>query len=310
MDRLDEFCTYHMGCDGECNGTLLAAWADEKKLGIAERFNLSYFYSLVYNVPSAIYMLVEIEGISEDPERWVAVNKDKVIFQSDRRWVSIQKRFNDALEEFATALMDGTDYMRIAVNGDEIDVARAVEETQKWYYFSRFAAYLFVETVSATCHLRQVSNPEFDFEHGDTATSGLMNIYRLDGEADAYDRTGRISPETTGRLSGMLRSVCDEIYRRGGDSSQTCVETSLCAYRKFHKGSRYNGYYLDRQLGELYMYPTMNEGSVGYVNELFDLRSELFPHWMLGEFRNWDGIRKRMKSFYKRNGRVNGRGDA
>ena len=310
MDRMTEFCAYHMGCDGECNGTLLSAWANKRGLSTAERFNLSYFYSLVYNVPSAIFMFEESDCISSDPESWAEENKKKVIFQSDRRWVSIKRRFNDALKEFSEELKDGNDYMLKATKDGRLDTTRAVDEARGWYYFSRFAAYLFVETLSATCNLRQVNNPRFDFEHGDTATSGLMNIFWLDEEADAYDRTGAIERATRDELDGMLETVCEEIGRLGGDQGQTCVETSLCAYRKFHKGSRYNGYYLDRQLGELLKYPTMNEDSIGYVNELFDLRAELFPHWMLGEFRNWDGIRKHMKTFYRRNGRVNGRGDA
>ena len=309
MSRMDEFVTYHNGCDGECNGTLLAAWADTKNLETAERFDLSYMYALVYNIPSAIFMMREADAISSDVDRWVDENRRRLMFQSDRRWVAIKRRLNDALREFSSMLRGGEEYMSLVTQGDEIDVTTAIEETQGWYYFSRFAAYLFVETLAAVCHLRQVNSPRFDFEHGDTATSGLMNVFGFDRDADEYDRTGKTRRELRERLDGMLEEACQRISESGGNPSQTCVETSLCAYRKFHKGTRYNGYYLDRQLGELVTYPMLNDDSIDYVNELYELRSELFPHWMLGECRSWDGIRNGMKKFYIRNGRVNGRGD-
>jgi len=136
-----------------------------------------------------------------------------------------------------------------------------------------------------------------------------MNVFGFDTDADEYDKTGKMRHELRAGLDAMLDELCQAISESGGNPSQTCIETSLCAYRKFHKGSRYNGYYLDRQLDELMRYPMMNEASIDYVNELYELRSRLFPHWMLGECRNWDGIRKQMKKFYIRNGRMNGRGD-
>jgi len=70
----------------------------------------------------------------------------------------------------------------------------------------------------------------------------------------------------------------------------------LCAYRKFFKGSRYNGYYLDRMLEEvIYMkkyYPNVSE-------QIFEIRKRNFDKKYLGELNGWNGIRKECKKLYR-----------
>ena len=307
---MGEFVRYHNGCDGECNGILLTAWADLKETPEADRFDLAFFYATVYNIPSAIFMLNERDGIVSDPDGWCKNNKCRLIFQSDRRYMRCNGSLEKTLRYFAENLAGGSEYTKATVTDGLIRTDMAVRTCQEWPNFGRFGAYLFTETLTYLLHLESANAPRFDFRNGATATSGLMNVFGFDREAEEFDRRKRI-PESMSleQLDVLLAMIAEAVEESGGNADYSCLETSLCAYRKFFKGSRYNGFYLDRQLGELYRYPTMNEGSIGYVNELFDLRSELFPHWMLGEFRNWDGIRKHMKTFYRRNGRVNGRGD-
>lgn len=310
MSRMEEFVRYHNGCDGECNGILLAAWADLKGISDADRFDLAFFYATVYNIPSAIFMLNERDGILSDSDGWCKDNKRRLIFQSDRRYMRCNGSLEKTLRHFAENLAGGSGYTEATVTGGRISTDRAVRMCQEWPSFGRFGAYLFTETLTYLMHLESTEAPTFDFGNGSTATSGLMNLFGFDSEADWFDRHKRIPDGMTiGQLDGLLAATAEEVRASGGNPDYSCIETSLCAYRKFFKGSRYNGYYLDRQLSELVSYPTINAESIGYVNELYDLRSDLFPHWMLGEFRGWDGIRKHMKTFYKRNGRVNGRGD-
>lgn len=305
-DRLAEFTAYHIGGDGECNGILLKAWADMKELRRSERFDLAFFYATVYNIPSAIFMLGESGAIIRDPDGWCAENKGKLIFQSDRRYMRCNGTLERTLEHFSRNLAGGEAFVAKTVHGKEIDTAAAISLCQEWPNYGRFGAYLFTETLTYLLSLESANRPAFDFANGATATSGVMNVFGLDTEADEFDRRKRI-PENVSleQLDALLAMISESVEEAGGDSDIACLETSLCAYRKFYKGSRYNGYYLDRQLDELMAYPSINPGSAEAVNELYDLRAELFDHRYLGEFGGWDGVRKEMKGYYKRHGEVN-----
>lgn len=307
MSRIEEFVRYHNGCDGECNGILLAAWADMKGLTEPERFNLAFFYATVYNIPSAIHMLNGVSEIKSDPDGWCSKNRERLIFQSDRRYMRCNNALERTLGHFSRNLAGGESYIQATVKDGRIDTKRAIELCQEWPNFGRFGAYLFTETLTYVLHLESANSPRFDFRNGATATSGLMNLFGFDREAEEFDRRKRI-PESMSlvQLDGLLATIAGVIEESGGNADYSCVETSLCAYRKFFKGSRYNGFYLDRQLEELVSYPQINPYSSGYVNELYELRSKLFPWQMLGECCGWSGIRKDMKRYYQRHGRVNG----
>lgn len=299
-NRIDEFIEYHMNGDGECNGVLLKAWADSKGLPESARFDLAFFYATVYNIPSAIFMLDKVSEIIGDPLKWCAVNKGRLIFQSDRRYMRCNGALERTLWHFSRNLAGGEAFMAKTVHGDEIDTAVAISLCQEWPNYGRFGAYLFTETLTYLLGLESANRPAFDFANGATATSGVMNVFGFDAEADEFDRQKKIPANVSLRqLDALLATIADEVDMAGGNSDISCLETSLCAYRKFFKGSRYNGYYLDRQLEELMAYPTINPNCSEYVNELYDLRAELFDHRYLGEFGGWDGVRKECKRLYR-----------
>lgn len=306
MSRVGEFVRYHNGFDGECNGVLLSAWADRRGLSSEDRFDLAYMYSVVYNVPSAIYLFDNRAGILEDVDGWVSANKDRLLFQSDRRWMRIGDRLNRCLEQFRSNLTGGGEFLQLTVQDGIIDASEAIRIALGWYYFSRFGAYLFAETLAHTLGVEQANNPKFDWENGDTATSGALNLMGMPSEADEFD-AGKGIPKNVSlaQLDAFLATIADAVESAGGDSSVSCLETSLCAYRKFVKGSRYNGYYIDRQLGELVSYPEINPNASTYINELYELRAEIFPSGYLGEMHNWLGVRRKMKKYFQRYGRIN-----
>ena len=90
----------------------------------------------------------------------------------------------------------------------------------------------------------------------------------------------------------------------GLDANPTKLETSLCAYRKFYKGTRYNGYYLDRMLEELVYFKRNYPEYDKITDELYDIRSKCFQHDYLGEYHGWFGVRKELKKLYKEYGAI------
>ena len=292
-ERMKEFVKYHMTGDGECNGILLKAYADKHDMSLQERYDLAYFYSVTYCIPSAVIMLKSRAEILQNPEQWAERNKERLIFQSDRRYAKLNNRFQKILVDYAANIKDAEAYIDATVKGNTIIIKKALNISMSWYYFERFCAFLFIETLCLLMGYSAVNMP-IQWKDGDTATSGLMNLFGFDKSADYFDKHDRLP--SNNRLIQAIRKA-------GGETNVTEVETSLCAYRKFYKGSRYNGYYLDRQLEELRYYE-QQPGTGIIVKELYQLRKKLFPHKYLGELHNWNGVRRECKTLYKRTGQM------
>lgn len=300
-DRIREFVEYHKTGDGECNGILLKAFADLHQMTVQERYDLAYFYSVTYCIPSAIIIFRAKKELLKAPDEWATAHKSDLIFQSDRRYVRVGKNFQKMMIEYARSNSSAEKFISKTVVGTTMNIQKAVTEVQKWFFFGRFGAFLFVETLCVLMDYKATS-ASISWKDGDTATSGLMNVFGLDKSAEHFDREEKLpSNLIEQKLDLLYKKLILHIKASGGDTNTTKVETSLCAYRKFYKGSRYNGYYLDRQLEELNHYKGFPE-IASEIKELFDLRRTLFAHKYLGELHDWKGVRKDCKTLYKRTG--------
>lgn len=298
-ERMREFVDYHINGDGECNAILLAEYANRNSLTSQERFDLAYFFATVYCCESAIILLKNRDRIRSNTEKTADVLKPEMIFQSDRKYMKMRNCFPRALE-FWTERLQNIRADKF-INHGIIDLRNAVLEVERWYMFGRFSAFLFLETY-ATLMNSDVTEYTIDWKNGDTATSGLLNLFGKDVEANEFDARG-ILRTTPDKLDAWFKKVASRVSSNGGDANATKLETSHCAYRKFYKGSRYNGYYLDRMLEELVWYgklPKYNR----LTAELYSIRKAVFPDEMLGELHGWNGIRKENKKLYQEYGIV------
>lgn len=295
LKRLYEFVDYHIHGDGECNGIVLKSWANTHELSLEDRADLCYFFAITYCVESAIVMYFARDLILQNPIAWARENKKKIVFQSDRKYIKML----DAFEKCTSFWVNHReDILHISLQ-EPFDLTLLIPIVEKWEYFGRFSAYLFLETVAQVFNCT-VLNADMDWEHGNTATSGLLNLYGYDKFANQFDKTQKL-PEgfTQERMQRMVEPVLNMIEKNGGNANITFVETSLCAYRKFFKGSRYNGYYLDRMLEEII---EMQNNFPQISKELLELRASLFDVKYLGEISGWSGIRKECKKLYKEQG--------
>ena len=297
-ERMDEFVTYHRDGDGECNAIVLKAWADKNNLSAGDRFDLAYFFATTYCVESGIILYKNRDSIANEPEKTAELLKPRMIFQSDRRYVRIQSRFANMLKSWSKTVVKSNPSWWM--DNSTLDLNRAISTVEKWYYFGRFAAFLFVETYSTLLGCK-TTDTTIDWKNGDTATSGLLNLFGYDVEANVFDREGQLllAPD---KLDGLFSSVVFSAEKVGAETNTTKLETSLCAYRKFYKGSRYNGYYLDRMLEELRWYQKEKPEYAGITDELFAIRGRCFPHDMLGELHGWEGVRRENKKLYQEYG--------
>lgn len=291
-ERIIEFVNYHKNGDGECNNVVLKEWATSHCSTLQEKYELAYFFSITYCIESAIVLFTNKKEIYKDITRWIKNNKDKIIFQSDRKYIRMKDSFEKVLRNFEKN--NSVDEFLSNVTEDGIIIlSRAIPYVSLWDMFGRFSAFLFLETLVELTQI-PIENTTIEWKRGNTATSGLMNVFGFDKEADYFDKTGKLAlSEKT--MDEMLDCIIRAIRKSGGNDNVTEIETSLCAYRKFYKGTRYNGYYLDRMLEEIVAmqdeYPEISE-------ELTEIRKKHFDSRYLGEISGWNGIRKHMKKSY------------
>ena len=298
--RMKEFVHYHINGDGECNNVVLKEWAARHNLDEQERYELAFVFSVTYCVESAIILFEkQRNGVCLDVTQLMGL-KPILVFQSDRKYMAMRNCFFECMDYFYKNNRDSAKFLASVSDGKVINLDKAIKTVSKWVMFGRFSSFLFLETLVELTKY-EIKNTTIDWKHGDTATSGLLNLFGYDKRANLFDKTGKLTiPEE--QMDRMLYKTLSEIERKGGVTNVTEVETSLCAYRKFYKASRYNGFYLDRMLEEIYK---MQAGYPEISQELLNIRAAKFDKHYLGEFGGWRGIRKSMKKYYLNTGEIN-----
>lgn len=303
--RLQEFVWYHINGDGDCNGQTLRAYARMKNLSKQDCFDLAYFYATTYCCVSAIFLLQNREQIRRSPSRFAIEHKGKLIFQSDRKYVRRRNTFQNMLEDWKQNLQGEQSRFdeETSANSGIINTTDALSIVQKWQFFGRFSAYLFVETYCDILNLRATRAVGLTYE-GDSMTfaGGACYVYAKDAEAQYIQKEHKL-PFTTEQFERMLRGIQQQVRANGGDDSLVKLETSLCAYEKFFKGTRYNGFYADRMLGEITEMrkePEMSE----ICADVLKARKAAIAQRYLGELHGWNGIRKDLKKEYQRTNKI------
>ena len=298
-ERMTEFVIYHMNGDGECNNVVLKEWAKRRNLNMQDRYDLAILFSITYCVQSAIILFEEQKKNGGLYKNQISNLKPHILFQSDRKYMKMKDNFERAVEDYQNNHKLVDDFLYKTKENGVINLKKAIKYVSSWVMYGRFASFLFLETFVELTGI-DIENTTIDWKNGDTATSGLLNVFGYDDEANNFDKTGRL-PFNTISMDKMLYMVINKTEQMGGDSNVTKLETSLCAYRKFYKGSRYNGFYLDRMLEEIYLmereYPKISR-------ELIEIRNKCFDSKYLGEIGGWRGIRKELKKYYINTGNI------
>lgn len=250
------------------------------------------FYSLTYSVPTTIVLLEKKKELLLEPKKFWKRYKNRLLFQSDRKYVKLNDRFIDGY--FSVKLSGIYDYL----DGEEVlDLEKCVNMVENCYSFGRFSAFLLLETYSNVFN-RNFTNNKLDWLHGSTVTSGMLNVLGYDKEANLWDKNHNlpINPDEFDNISNKL------LQKVSRGKNLTVLETNLCAYRKLFKGSRYIGYYSDRVLEELYSTIEQFPEHLKELEILFIAREMVIPEKYLGEKHGWTGIRKELKKYYLENG--------
>lgn len=204
-----EYITYHKQGDAGVEERMIASLCRHYALDGWDSFRLIYFYTMTYHIPSALAMLLEGER-----------DMKRLKFRTDRRYVRCNGAYDRLLEE-----LKKDKYERLlAVSTTQ----EAYDEVSRWYFFGRYAAFLFLEVYMNVFSPKWVDDVAYAWEPGENYTKGAVHVM---GTSD--------------------RAVLDKFLRDAiSDTGENAfsIETSLCSVAKFVKGTRWNGYYTERML--------------------------------------------------------------
>lgn len=206
----DQYIAYHKRGDAGVEERMIAALSRHFRLSGWDAFRLIYFYTMTYHIPSALDML--------NGERDIK----RLKFRTDRRYVRCNGAFPRLLEELTPEKYEAVSACRTT--------SEAYKVVRGWYFFGRYAAYLFLEVWANVFSPGWVDDLYPDWEADENYTKGALSLTRNGAKAalDNFLDRARIDAK-------------DNVF---------AIETSLCAIAKFAKGTRWDGYYTERMLAD------------------------------------------------------------
>lgn len=207
----EQYIAYHKQGDAGVEERMIASLCRYFDLNMWDSFRLIYFYTMTYHIPSALAMLL-------DGERDIK----RLKFRTDRRYV----RCNGAFPRLLAELTEDKHERLMNVKTTQ----EAYDEVKSWYFFGRYAAFLFLEVYCNVFSPEWEDNVKYGWEPNENYTLGAISLTRSNEKS-------------------VLDNFLERAKKDAGDNA-FAIETSLCAIAKFAKGTRWNGYYTERMLDE------------------------------------------------------------
>lgn len=246
--------------------------ADRFELNMEQRHWIAYLYGLSYCAPTAFYMYNEFPDYEcVDTDRlsaWWVENKSKCLFQTDRLRVKSNDQVIDSFKSYRSlARHSQQEYFNVE-NWKEI-----YKKIQSIKYFGRFSLFNYLDVLNAITDTNK-KPPYLNMVEAESCRNGL---------AYAIDRIDLVDKKLTRQDAVHLHNEFLRLLKtKKGNVFQ--IETTLCAYKKYRRGKRYVGYYLDRMHKEIKALESAVKEGV-YWNVLWQYRSETYDHKYLAEFK-------------------------
>lgn len=227
--------------------------ADRFELNVEQRFWLAFLYAASYCVPTAWYTFNEFPDYAfvdlGRMERWWAGNRDKLHFQTDRRWTRSRNLFVGQVASYRDVVGASQEerFVGFVAGSPQATYERAYDCLIGVSQFGQFSMFLYLESVHALTGFA-MEPPSLSLPEAKSSCNGLCYALGLDDLLRGHDYGQSVLPAAAyPALDDSLR----EVQALCGGDSLWALETSLCAYKKVHRGTRYLGYYIDRQHDEI-----------------------------------------------------------
>lgn len=257
---------------------------DRFELNIEQRYWLAFLYATCYCGPTVFYMYNEFPDFEKVDfgrlERWWNSHKSSLIFQTDRQrvrstnvWVPTVKSYFELIRPLTQAekfslFIGPTKFMTYI---------SAWEEMIRVRNFGRFSMFLYLEAVHVVTGFPMEPWSMDINRDNESCRNGLLwafNRQHLIGQ--------NMTPREQGRLQDQFDALVAMMRGENPKNSVWNIETTLCAYKKYRKGQRHPGHYLNRQGREIAVLQSRIRDGVDW-SVLWDYRRETYRPEVLQE---------------------------
>lgn len=296
-DRLAEYRAFHWAMydagDIDPAYAMLRYVAERFDLNPDQRYWLAFLYAMTYNGPTAYYMLsefpdLELAEAGRLKRWWDGGGRAASAFQSDRRWIRSRNQFVPAVLSYQAVLgglsqVDWWEHLRAPTPEQTYD--RAMFVCGAVQHVGRFTLFSWLEAVHVlTGYPMRPSG--LDLREAESSRNGLAYALGQDALLAGWQYGGqRIGPRDLALLASGYKGLMESLRaeRPGERVDAWNVETTLCAFKKYQRGKRYVGYYLDRQASEIRAMQAQPAAAGVHWGVLWDYRAERLDRRLLVE---------------------------
>lgn len=276
---------------------------------------MCWFMSATYNEVTCILLQELFDWRSLTPGtvreyciRFWTETKPFLDFGSARKYAKNMDWFPPLMERFirATRCKPYSLIKRLIQGDPVVDYKSVLNWVSSIPYVGRFAADLFMESImylGEYLDIELIEPSKLNWKKCSNLTSGLLNIFYYDEEANLYDKTGTlpVSEELLTRQLETVQKAIEKTYPEQENDINLFVG-KICSFRNLFKSARYGGFHHDRELGVLRQYEATLPDFQYLWDRVFRLRKQMFDERFLGELHDWDGIRPERKKLWLREG--------
>ena len=281
--------------DGEDYG-LMRPYIEDNNPSLESRLWMAFLYGTCYSCTTTLRFLTAFPTVADvTPKKlkafW-AEKKTSLWYQPDKRYLKNNDQVVPAIKSICQLSDKNLTQYLVPLLKQGFDVAYK-EIVNKWKYFGPSGAYLFFDVVYAFIP-ELYSEPEtLDWKHcGQTVPEGMAHLLGLDEQALHQE------PFDIPRYNRKVEKLSEKGYNKN------VIESNLCFLRKLFKGTRYLGYYADRQLTECRATAQILKEETGI--DIWDYRKRTTPEELRGEIGGWEGIRKERYQIFLKTGTLMG----
>lgn len=310
MNRIGEYIQYHVdssrALDIDPQVEAIQYLCRRFELNTEQRLWLCFLFSTNYCVATTYFMYNEFPDFATVDvarlQRWWTVNREKLIFQTDRAWIRSKNQFADVFvsyRAFIARWSSGTMNQAIALTRalgctmpiDKYSRYDMLNKHVNILLFGRFTMFLYSELL---CNIAGIDiGVRLNLQEAESSRNGL--VFALGLEDKLYTgRSGKqISKEAEAYLNAWLQKIHAHIETlpiNPRHKTLWSIETTLCAYKK-HKlnNKRWVGYYIDRMRKEIEKLESKTcKSAGGGINwePLWQFRQETYRKDFLNEENN------------------------
>lgn len=256
---------------------------------VEDRLWLGALYSVCYSVTSAIQLFLTFPTVKSASniqvlEDWWKVEKSNLYFNPDRRYLKSNNQVVTSIYSITQAAKNGmVEYVLPKLKISQKELYKSI--LKEWKYFGPHATFLFFDTILEFLPDYYIDVENIDWKNcGQTVVEGMAFLL---GEEELI--------ETKKYDLDKYNTIVDGLCEYYGEY-KTVIETTLCAYRKYFKATRYYGYYADRFLIETLQVSDLMKDKFNV--DIWEMRKNYCPEELLGEVGGWNKIRSnKLKDF-------------